>query len=111
MPVKADLANKVLLPILGEQYGRVLENQELTVQYEDGGFWLSYFDHRFPIAPRPATTILSHRLGDLERTLGVNHPYLLELRSIITALNHLPLRTETDREKVIERSRDEEIIK
>jgi len=110
-PVKDELANKVLLPILGEQYGRVLENQELTLQYEEGAFFLSYYDHRLPIAPRPSATILTHRLGDLEHRLSPEHPDLLELRSIITALGHLPLRTETDREKVIERNREKEIIK
>jgi (1->4)-alpha-D-glucan 1-alpha-D-glucosylmutase len=110
-PVKTDLANKVLLPILGDQYGRVLENQELILSYQDGAFFLVYFDHHLPIAPRPSTAILSHRLGDLEHTLGADHPHLLEFRSIITALNHLPLRTETDREKVIERNREKEIIK
>jgi (1->4)-alpha-D-glucan 1-alpha-D-glucosylmutase len=110
-PVKAELANKVLLPILGDQYGRVLDNQELTLSYDDGAFSLHYADHSLPIAPRPTTAILSHRLGDLERTLGAAHPQLLELRSIITALNHLPLRTETDRERVIERNREKEIIK
>jgi (1->4)-alpha-D-glucan 1-alpha-D-glucosylmutase len=110
-PVKTDLANKVLLPILGDQYGRVLENQELTLSYQDGAFFLVYCDHRLPIAPRPSTAILSNRLGDLEHALGADHPHLLEFRSIITALNHLPLRTETDREKVMERSREKEIIK
>ncbi len=110
-PVKTDLANKVLLPILGDQYGRVLENQELILSYQDGAFFLVYFDHHLPIAPRPSTVILSHRLGDLEHTLGADHPHFLEFRSIITALNHLPLRTETDREKVIERNREKEIIK
>ena len=35
-PAKDELANKVLLPILGDQYGLVLENQELTLQYEEG---------------------------------------------------------------------------
>jgi (1->4)-alpha-D-glucan 1-alpha-D-glucosylmutase len=110
-PVKDELANKVLLPILGDQYGRVLENQELTLCYEDGAFFLLYYDHRLPIAPRPSTTILSHRLGDLEHLLGPDHPHFLEFRSIITALNHLPLRTETDLEKVIERNREKEIIK
>ena len=110
-PVKDELANKVLLPILGEQYGRVLENQELILSYEDGGFFLSYYDHHLPVAPRPAVTILSHRLGDLEHTLGADHAALLEFRSIITALGHLPLRTETDRDKVIERHREKEIIK
>jgi (1->4)-alpha-D-glucan 1-alpha-D-glucosylmutase len=111
MPVKPELANKVLLPILGDQYGQVLENQELTIRYEEGAFFLFYYDHRLPIAPRPATAILTHRLGDLEHELGADHPHLLEFRSIITALHHLPLRTETDRDKVIERNREKEIIK
>jgi (1->4)-alpha-D-glucan 1-alpha-D-glucosylmutase len=35
-PLKRELADKVLLPILGDQYGRVLENQELTLQFEEG---------------------------------------------------------------------------
>lgn len=110
-PVKDELANKVLLPILGDQYGRVLENQELTLRYEEGAFFLLYYDHRLPIAPRPSVAILAHRLGDLERALGVDHAELLEFRSIITALGHLPLRSETDRDKVIERNREKEIIK
>ena len=37
-PPKADLANKVLLPMLGDQFGRALENGEITVVYEDGLF-------------------------------------------------------------------------
>ena len=111
-PVKAELANKVLLPILGDQYGRALENQDLTLGYEDGAFFLLVYGHyRLPIAPRPSTMILSHRLGDLEYTLGPEHPHFLEFRSILTALHHLPLRTETDREKLIERNREKEIIK
>lgn len=110
-PVKTELANKVLLPILGEQYGRVLENQELQVQYEDGAFFLQYWDHRLPIAPRPSVMMLRHRLDALAQTLGPDHPQVLELQSIITALHHLPLRTETEREKVIERHREKEIIK
>ena len=110
-PLKGELANKVLLPILGDQYGRVLENQELILSYEDGAFFLNYGDYHLPIAPRPSTMILLHRLGDLERILGPDHPQLLEFRSIITALSHLPLRTETDREMVIERNREKEIIK
>ncbi len=110
-PVKDELANKVLLPILGDQYGYVLENQELILSYEDGAFFLSYYDHRLPIAPRPSVAILFHRLGDLEQALGGEHAELLEYRSIITALGHLPLRAETGRDKVIERNREKEIIK
>ena len=47
-PLKPDLHEKVLLPILGDQYGRVLERGELQVHFEDGSFYLCYYEHRFP---------------------------------------------------------------
>jgi len=50
-PLKADLRDKVLIPILGDQYGRVLERGELRVHFESGRFFLRYFEHEFPIAP------------------------------------------------------------
>ncbi len=40
-PLKPDLRNKVLLPILGDQYGRVLERGELKMRFEAGAFYLS----------------------------------------------------------------------
>src|SRR5574341_92331 len=69
-PVKRQLANKVLLPILGDQYGRVLENQELILKYADGGFTVRYHETRLPIAPRSTSLILGHRLEALAATLG-----------------------------------------
>ena len=35
-PIKRELENKVLLPILGDQYGTVLENQEIQIRFVDG---------------------------------------------------------------------------
>ena len=37
-PLKTDLQDKVLLPILGDQYGRVLERGELHVRFDAGHF-------------------------------------------------------------------------
>ncbi|HUQ72493.1 MAG TPA: alpha-amylase family glycosyl hydrolase, partial [Planctomycetaceae bacterium] len=51
MPLKHDLANKVLLPVLGDQFGKVLEDGQLVVTCEGGAFWVTYFEERFPIAP------------------------------------------------------------
>ena len=48
-PVKDELENKVLLPILGDQYGRVLENQELNLRFEEGAFFISYGDRKLPL--------------------------------------------------------------
>ena len=46
-PLKSDLKDKVLLPILGDQYGRVLERGELQVRFEGGAFYLRYYEHEF----------------------------------------------------------------
>lgn len=110
-PVKAELKNKVLLPILGDQYGKVLENQEILLTFEDGAFAVRYQDRRLPIDPVHYTQILQHRLEALGEFLGGEHPHFLELQSIITASGHLPLATETDPGTVIERQREKEIIK
>ena len=46
--------HKVLLPVLGAQYGEVLEKGELKLAYEDGKYAVRYYDHRFPIDPATA---------------------------------------------------------
>lgn len=110
-PLKPELENKVLLPILGDQYGKVLENQELILTFEDGAFFVRYHQHKLPIAPRTSAYVLKHRLSELEKTLGSEHPHFLEYQSILTALSYLPPRTEKDPLKIAERYREKEIIK
>ncbi|TAK28347.1 MAG: malto-oligosyltrehalose synthase [Chloroflexota bacterium] len=110
-PVKPELKTRVLLPILGDQYGRVLENQELILKYEEGSFILTYYDHRLPIAPRSVIPVLRLAVNGLSTTLQANDDPVLELRSIITALSHLPPRTETDPTILAERYRETRVIK
>jgi (1->4)-alpha-D-glucan 1-alpha-D-glucosylmutase len=110
-PPKENLANKTLLPILGDQYGRVLENQEIHLVYQRGAFFVNCYETRLPIASRTSIYILNAALDDLKAKLDEANPHRLELESIITALSHLPPRTETDPEKVRERLREKEIAK
>jgi (1->4)-alpha-D-glucan 1-alpha-D-glucosylmutase len=110
-PTKKELKNRVLLPVLGDQYGRVLENQELRLIFEEGAFSLEYYDHRFPILPKSCIFILSHRIESLKESLSEEDPHFTELLSIITALNHLPAYTEVGPEKIAERHREKEVIK
>ncbi len=110
-PPKADLANKVLIPVLGDQFGHALEDGQLSVAYRKGAFEVAYFDHVFPLAPRTWTTILEPALARLTDELGESSRESIELASIITALNNLPLRTETDPARVRERQREKEIVK
>ena len=110
-PVKDELEDKVLLPVLGDQYGAVLEAGDLRLKLQQGTFFLCYFEHRFPINPRHYPMILRHHLDRLEAELPPNDVVLEELLSICTACDNLPPRTETDREKVEERRREKEVIK
>ncbi len=110
-PPKPDLAEKVLLPMLGEQYGRALENQELILEYDRGAFVIRYYETRLPIAPRTYTQILEPLLEQLRSSNTVTHHDLIELESIITALHYLPSRSETDEARIKERHREKEVIK
>lgn len=110
-PLKTDLANKVLLPVLGDQFGRVLESQQLQLRYADGTFVLGYYERIFPIAPRSYALILGHRLDDLRNLLGPDSVDLAEYQSILTAIHHLPPRETTDIQLRAERDREKEIIK
>ena len=110
-PVKPELKDKVLLPVLGDLYGIVLESQDLVLAYESGSFFVRCYDYRLPVDPKSWVMILSHRLEDLIRQAGVTDPHVQELQSIITALGHLPPRSERDRPRIEERYREKEIIK
>jgi (1->4)-alpha-D-glucan 1-alpha-D-glucosylmutase len=108
---RPELHGRVLLPVLGEPFGEALESGRLTLGFDGRGFAIHYYDHRFPVDPRSYPLILAHRPDELERRLGADSPDLAEYQSILTALGHLPDRTDTDPAKVAERQREEEVIK
>jgi (1->4)-alpha-D-glucan 1-alpha-D-glucosylmutase len=110
-PPKGELHEKVLLPVLGEQYGRVLESQEIAIEYEAGAFYARYWQSRFPIGPRTILPLLAPIVADLRRSHPADHPDVLEIESIVTATKHLPTRWDTEPEQVRERMREKEIVK
>src|SRR5262245_11823186 len=104
-PVKPELRGKILLPCLGDHYGRVLERGELTVEFQSGEFVVRYFDQIRRIDPRHYPRILRIGLEKLRTELG-DDPHLAELLSIITALDHIPGANETHPERVADRLRE-----
>jgi (1->4)-alpha-D-glucan 1-alpha-D-glucosylmutase len=110
-PVNPYLEGKVLLPLLEELYGTVLENGKIQLAFEEGAFTLCYYDHRLPVAPGSYPLVLEPVLTELSESLGTDHENVLELHSILTALNYLPPRKELPPRKVVERNREKEIIK
>ena len=110
-PLKRELREKVLLPILGAQYGAVLEQGELRLGFAAGAFRVDYYETPLPIAPptypdilRPVQTILTDILpaDDLD---------LLELGSIILALDRLAELPADTPEAIAERQREQIVAK
>ncbi|HEY7329104.1 MAG TPA: malto-oligosyltrehalose synthase [Gemmataceae bacterium] len=105
------LSDRVLLPLLGDPYGQVLEAGQIRLRYEAGVFTLHYYEHRLPLAPCTWSRILGHNLDKLEATLGKDSPPFHEYQSILTAVRNLPARNETSAERIAERQREKEVIK
>jgi (1->4)-alpha-D-glucan 1-alpha-D-glucosylmutase len=103
-PLKRELENRVLLPILGDQYGRVLEGDGFRVAFGAGAFVLHYGELTLPLGPRTTLPLL-------RRAAEFLTPAPAEFESIITATEHLPTRIETSEAKVVERAREGQIIR
>ena len=110
-PLKPELEDKVLLPILGDAYGAVLDRQEITLEYGGGEFRARYFEHVLPIAPKTYGLILETGLEQLLEILGHESDDALECLSILTAMRHLPGRQRHDEASRAERHREKEVIK
>ena len=109
-PVKEELAGRVLLPVLGDQYGKVLEDGQLVVGRIGGSFRLDYFDHQYPLCPRSYALILRQRPEELTALLAPDDPLLLEYRSILAAVENLPSREARDDESIARYRAEKEVI-
>src|SRR5499425_2985613 len=80
-PLKDELQAKVLLPVLGDQYGIALDRGELKLTFdrEKGEFSIFYGEHRFPVNPREYPSILSLATEKLQQQLPAGNEDLLEL--------------------------------
>jgi malto-oligosyltrehalose synthase len=68
-PFKTELRRKLLLPILGDQYGKVLERGELRLERNaDDGLELRYFDNRLPFTV--ARSLTDEDIGRLNGVPG-----------------------------------------
>lgn len=57
-PRQASLQDRILIPMLHNFYGRVLEAGEIQLRYEKASLWVCYRALRFPLRPESYGTIL-----------------------------------------------------
>ncbi len=86
-PPKPGMRGKLLLPVLGKQFGEALEDGELSVVRDGGAFFVAYYERRLPLAIRSLPRVLAPALARVG--LSADDPALAELHSILTAIDHL----------------------
>ncbi len=93
--------DKILLPILGDHYGRILERGELKLSHHENKFTLNYFEHVFPVDPSSLKDILARAARTTNSDM---------LAFIADCCRRLPRPTVTSRPDVNRRHRDKAII-
>jgi (1->4)-alpha-D-glucan 1-alpha-D-glucosylmutase len=100
------LRNKILLPILGDHYGRALKRFEIKLVRKNAEFTARYFDHELPIAPESIAPILASAAARVkDDKTGAE-----ALGFLADSLMRLPVSGSANRATLIDRNRDQEVI-
>lgn len=93
--------DKVLLPVLGDQYGVELEQLRIQLKREGTRFFLEYFEHKMPAAPRSLGLVLKEAAQRARSS---------ELGFLADAFLDLPRPNAADRESRRRRHRDKQVL-
>ncbi|HUX09281.1 MAG TPA: alpha-amylase family glycosyl hydrolase, partial [Terriglobia bacterium] len=94
------LEGKVLLPVLGDLYGNVLEAQELNLKLDENGFYIRYYDHRFPLNASTYREILEHCLEGARLIRNGDSSVIVETSRVLEAVKRLAARKSSDQQRV-----------
>lgn len=92
---------RIQLPVLGDHYGRILERGEIQLGREGSRLAVTYYEHRFPLAP--------HSLGQLLQPVAMRLEHE-RLRFLAGALQRLPQPAVGQRAQSRNRHRDKEVL-
>jgi (1->4)-alpha-D-glucan 1-alpha-D-glucosylmutase len=95
------LRNKVLIPVLGDQYGRTLSAAEIQIERKDNAIQIRYAENYFPLAPRSLPIVLSRAAAYASSPT---------LSFFADSLSRLPSPGPDDAEGIMSRHRDKEVI-
>src|SRR3954469_7025880 len=104
-PLKPELENKLLLPVLGLQYGEELENGRIKLGF-DKEFFVSYYDKRFPVDLRSLYSILEPALAKVRAAGASEASEIRQIESWMASVRDLPPHSTTDPEYAQQRRRE-----
>jgi (1->4)-alpha-D-glucan 1-alpha-D-glucosylmutase len=88
-PAARSLDGKLLLPVLGRPFGEALDAGELKLAFQDGKFFIQYFDSSFPLAPHSYNGLLNRHIDVLKGAIGEDSPAFHEYSGILATLSSL----------------------
>ena len=100
-PQEERLRDKVLVPILGDQYGVVLSRGDIRVTRSGNCFFVECAGQRLPIAPNSLPAILN-RAAEYAKSDTLNF--------IAASFGRLPIPAFSDRRRILERNRDKIVL-
>src|SRR5262249_30225200 len=107
-PPNPTMRGKVLVPLLGDHFGAILERGELHLGFDAarGRFALHYHQHVCPLDPRTYPSVLLPAVA----VLAPGDPGLASLVAISAAFGELPMRDDVDGAGVaVRRTRQREL--
>ena len=111
-PNRSSMRDRVLVPVLGDAYGAVLERGELKLQFDPaaGSFSIRYHEHLLPIDPREYPRIFAQ--APIAATLlAEDDAHRADFESLLNAFGNLPPRSDTSEDSIAIRYRDKEAHK
>lgn len=86
-----DIRGRVLAPLLGDFYGRCLENREIQLSYDEIGLSINYYSLKLPVRVESYARFITQNLGGLARSLGRHHPDFVKLLGILYIVKNIPV--------------------
>lgn len=105
--------NQVLVPVLGDQYGRVLEACEIRLEFSGRKFRICYYENEFPVDPISVGSVLALAAARVIENSAVfpgEHSWYDQLSFLAGAFSRLPASTATDRDSARRRDNDKEVL-
>ncbi len=100
-PAEVKLRDVVLMPILGDHYGREVDAGHIKLHRDGAAFTFRYFDHVMPVAPRSLNDLLNR---------AALHADSMPLAFVADSYGNLPHATSTDRAAIERRHRDKKVL-
>ncbi|HUF19094.1 MAG TPA: malto-oligosyltrehalose synthase, partial [Thermoanaerobaculia bacterium] len=79
---KGTLSDKILLPVLGQVYGAVLESGEIRIELDEDGIAVRYYELKIPVSPRSWLRILGDELAGMARVSDTSRAIYDELNDL-----------------------------